>query len=104
MQGRLSVDSLKSAGNGPIHSPVSNPIKHKTNQKSKQKQNESHIDASHSRQPSVKGERLVRYEVNAVTTDCLGGAALQLRIGARERRQLIPHVHFQVPFLGRKAN
>ena len=23
----LSVDSLKSAGNGPIHSPVSNPIK-----------------------------------------------------------------------------
>ena len=33
MQGRLSVDSLKSAGNGPIYSPVSNPIKHKTNQK-----------------------------------------------------------------------
>lgn len=28
---------------------------------------ESHIDASHSRQPLVKGERLVRYEVNAVT-------------------------------------
>ena len=27
---------------------------------------ESHIDASHSRQPLVKGERLVRYEVNAV--------------------------------------
>ena len=26
----------------------------------------SHIDASHSRQPLVKGERLVRYEVNAV--------------------------------------
>ena len=26
----------------------------------------SHIDASLSRQPSVKGERLVRYEVNAV--------------------------------------
>ena len=33
MQGRLSVDSLKSAGNGPIHSPVSNPIKNKTKQK-----------------------------------------------------------------------
>ena len=33
MQGRLHVDSLKSAGNGPIHSPVSNPIKNKTNQK-----------------------------------------------------------------------
>ena len=27
----------------------------------------SHIDASHSRQPLVKGERLVRHEVNAVT-------------------------------------
>ena len=27
---------------------------------------ESHIDASHSRQPLVKGERLARYEVNAV--------------------------------------
>ena len=27
---------------------------------------ESHIDASLSRQPLVKGERLVRYEVNAV--------------------------------------
>ena len=26
----------------------------------------SHIDASHSRQPLVKGERLVRYEVNPV--------------------------------------
>ena len=26
----------------------------------------SHVDASHSRQPLVKGERLVRYEVNAV--------------------------------------
>jgi len=33
----------------------------------------SHIDASHSRQPLVKGERLVRYEVNAVmhvTSSC----------------------------------
>ena len=29
----------------------------------------SHIDASHSRQPLVKGERLVRYEVNAVILD-----------------------------------
>ena len=38
MQGRLSVDSLKSAGNGPIHSPVSNPIKHKTNPKKAKKQ------------------------------------------------------------------
>ena len=30
----------------------------------------SHIDASHSRQPLVKGERLVRYEVNAVMLMC----------------------------------
>ena len=30
------------------------------------KNSRSHIDASHSRQPLVKGERLVRYEVNAV--------------------------------------
>ena len=32
MQGRLHVDSLKSAGNGPIHSPVSGPIKIKHKQ------------------------------------------------------------------------
>ena len=30
----------------------------------------SHIDASLSRQPLVKGERLVRYEVNAVMLAC----------------------------------
>ena len=29
MQGRLHVDSLKSTGNGPIHSPVSGLIKTK---------------------------------------------------------------------------
>ena len=33
---------------------------------SSRKNSVSHIDASHSRQPLVKGERLVRYEVNAV--------------------------------------
>ena len=33
---------------------------------SSRKNSNSHIDASHSRQPLVKGERLVRYEVNAV--------------------------------------
>ena len=33
---------------------------------SPRKNSNSHIDASHSRQPLVKGERLVRYEVNAV--------------------------------------
>ena len=30
------------------------------------KNSEIHIDVSHSRQPLVKGERLVRYEVNTV--------------------------------------
>ena len=39
----------------------------------------SHIDASHSRQPLVKGERLVRYEVNAVMlTDLRRGNNFQL--------------------------
>ena len=33
------------------------------------KNSEIHIDVSHSRQPLVKGERLVRYEVNAVMID-----------------------------------
>ena len=32
----------------------------------------SHIDASHSRQPLVKGERMVRYEVNAVMAKVVG--------------------------------
>jgi hypothetical protein len=36
---------------------------------SPRKNSGSHIDASHSRQPLVKGERLVRYEVNAVMTN-----------------------------------
>ncbi len=33
------------------------------------KNSRNHIDASHSRQPLVKGERLVRYEVNAVMSN-----------------------------------
>ena len=36
--------------------------------RSSRKNSGSHIDASLSRQPLVKGERLVRYEVNAVIT------------------------------------
>ena len=36
---------------------------------SSRKNSGSHIDASLSRQPLVKGERLVRYEVNAVMLD-----------------------------------
>ena len=38
----------------------------------------SHIDASHSRQPLVKGERLVRYEVNAVMLE--GSRVVPLRV------------------------
>jgi hypothetical protein len=46
----------------------------------------SHIDASHSRQPLVKGERLVRYEVNAVMHK--GADASELRLAhAASRRQ-----------------
>ena len=39
----------------------------------------SHIDASHSRQPLVKGERMVRYEVNAVIVQVAGDTTLMLR-------------------------
>ena len=38
---------------------------------------ESHIDASHSRQPLVKGERLVRYEVHAVILKFLCASTLK---------------------------
>ena len=44
----------------------------------------SHIDASHSRQPLVKGERLVRYEVNAVMPDLWRMEAV--RHGSRDRQ------------------
>ena len=37
----------------------------------------SHIHASHSRQPLIKGERLVRYEVNAVMPMAVRGNASQ---------------------------
>ena len=39
MQGRLSVDRLKSARNGPIHSPVSNLINTKQTQKANKQKN-----------------------------------------------------------------
>ena len=47
------------------------------------KNNGSHIDASLSRQPLVKGERLVRAEMNAVinknaTTTCYGFSAFAM--------------------------
>ena len=41
---------------------------------------ESHIDASHSRQPLVKGERLVRYEVNAVIPELSSQYAWKARL------------------------
>ena len=42
---------------------------------SPRKNSGSHIDASLSRQPLVKGERLVRYEVNAVMQESTQRAA-----------------------------
>ena len=50
----------------------------------------SHIDASHSRQPLVKGERLVRYEVNAVM--CM--RALQLLCHGRFAHDVCLLRHF----------
>ena len=41
----------------------------------------SHIDASHSRQPLVKGERLVCYEVNAVILRVAQPAGHAIRLG-----------------------
>ena len=46
--------------------------------RSPRKNSISHIDASLSRQPLVKGERLVRLEVNAVMVVAAGFAALTL--------------------------
>ena len=43
----------------------------------------SHIDASHSRQPLVKGERLVRYEVNAVMVSVWAGTSFGARLCAQ---------------------
>ena len=61
-----------------FHCPTSQPPSHAGNSWSiKLRKNcESHIDASHSRQSLVKGERLVRYEVNAVMIWLLKAACL----------------------------
>ena len=58
----------------------------KVGNQSSHKNSNSHIDASHSRQPLVKGERLVRYEVNAVMT--LAGLAYRSHAdrGVQHRR------------------
>ena len=52
------------------------------------KNSNSHIDASHSRQPLVKGERLVRYEVNAVMHWYGTARRRRLREVARRRLEL----------------
>ena len=55
-----------------VQMPLTQPID--VGSRSSRKNSNSHIDASHSRQPLVKGERLVRYEVNAVMLlGCLVG-------------------------------
>ena len=51
----------------------------------------SHIDASHSRQPLVKGERLVRYEVNAVILSERGSCTPHFRAQQRAPRPLVSH-------------
>ena len=62
----------------------------------------SHIDASHSRQPLVKGERLVRYEVNAVIST--GGGLGQATALTQQRLPVTrpPTVRF-APAPGRPA-
>ena len=55
MQGRQFVDSLKSAGNGPIHSPVSNPIKIKPNQKRSKQTNKKHTTTTKPNQTEHRG-------------------------------------------------
>ena len=50
----------------------------------------SHIDASHSRQPLVKGERLVRYEVNAVMPKGIAsGRPLPLQSAVVDRKCML---------------
>ena len=49
----------------------------------------SHIDASLSRQPLVKGERLVRYEVNAVMSCCTAPCQATAKKFARQLFQIL---------------
>ena len=71
MQGRLSVDSLKSAGNGPIHSPVSNPIKHKTNQKKANKQTKHTKTQQHQKPNKTQGSGIATALRNEMHDDIL---------------------------------
>ena len=49
----------------------------------------SHIDASHSRQPLVKGERLVRHEVNAV----------MLEHGSLQQSKVTSHISYSISYV-----
>jgi len=55
MQGRLSVDSIKSAGNGPKSSEQSH--QHKTNQKQTNKQNTPEHNNTKTKQDTEKWDR-----------------------------------------------
>ena len=61
MQGRLHVESLKSAGNGPVHSPVSGPIKTKHKTKKNKQTDKTHKTAT---KPKPKNtEKWDRYQL-----------------------------------------
>ena len=62
MQGRLHVDSLKSAGNGPIHSPVSGPIKIKHKQTKSKPTNKTHKTTT-KQKPNKTTEKWDRYQL-----------------------------------------
>ena len=62
----------------------------------------SHIDASHSRQPLVKGERLVRHEVNAVmvTVACLNSKFSKSHASSTDDCLVLPpHQLCSTPFI-----
>ena len=62
----------------------------------------SHIDASHSRQPLVKGERLVRHEVNAVmvTVACLNSNFSKSHVSSTDDCLVLPpHQLCSTPFI-----
>ena len=57
---------------------------------------ESHIDASHSRQPTVKGERLARNEVNAVMIVLLKTACFWSRFASACSHYLLQQTYIQM--------
>ena len=72
MQGRQFVDSLKRAGNGPIHSPVSNPIKIKPNQKRSKQTNKKHTTTTKPNQTEHRGVgSLPAMGITCMMTSCV---------------------------------